>query len=112
MGFDSYLDICEELHHAGLDGLRENQPYTGLLGGCYDEWLGAWQESFGERLRILFAEPASGSGPPGIALDNALTIACGEGAVRLVRLQRAGKAVMEARELLRGFAVPKGTTLS
>ena len=44
MGFESYLDLCEELHSAGLDGLRENQPYTGRLGGCYDEWLEAWQE--------------------------------------------------------------------
>jgi hypothetical protein len=54
MGFERYLDICEELHAAGSDGLRENQPYTGLLGGCYDEWLDAWQELFGERLHILF----------------------------------------------------------
>jgi hypothetical protein len=54
MGFERYLDLCEELHSAGLDGLRENQPYTGLLGGCYDEWLEAWQELFGERLHILF----------------------------------------------------------
>lgn len=54
MGFERYLDICEELHSAGLDGLRENQPYSGLLGGCYDEWLEAWRELFGERLHVLF----------------------------------------------------------
>jgi hypothetical protein len=54
MGFQRYLDICEELHSAGLDGLRENQPYSGLLGGCYDEWLEAWQELFGQRLHVLF----------------------------------------------------------
>jgi hypothetical protein len=54
MRFEQYLDICEELHAAGLDGLRENQPYSGLLGGCYDESLRAWQELFGARLHILF----------------------------------------------------------
>ena len=54
MGFERYLDVCEKLHAARLDGLRENQPYSGLLGGCYDEWLEAWQELFGERLHILF----------------------------------------------------------
>jgi Sulfotransferase domain len=54
MGFEEYLDICEELHSAGLDGLRENQPWSGLLGGCYDQWIEAWQELFGGRLRILF----------------------------------------------------------
>jgi hypothetical protein len=54
MGFERYLDVCEELHSAGSDGRRENQPYSGLMGGCYDEWLEAWQELFGARLHILF----------------------------------------------------------
>jgi hypothetical protein len=54
MGFEQYLDICADLHAAGADGRRENQPYTGLLGGCYDEWLAAWLELFGDRLHILF----------------------------------------------------------
>jgi hypothetical protein len=54
MTFREYLDICEELHSAGADRLRENQPWFGLLGGCYDEWLDAWLEVFGARLRILF----------------------------------------------------------
>jgi methionyl-tRNA formyltransferase len=70
---------------------------------------GAWTELAGERVRILYAEPVSGSGAPGTVLDEALTIACGEGALRLLRVQRAGKAVMEAKDLLRGFAIPSGT---
>jgi methionyl-tRNA formyltransferase len=43
-------------------------------------------------------------------LDDALTIACGSGALRLTRLQRPGKSAMETDELLRGFALPRGTT--
>jgi methionyl-tRNA formyltransferase len=70
---------------------------------------GAWTEVGGERLKVLYAEPVDGGGGPGVALDDALTIACGEGALRLVKVQRAGKGVMDAHELLKGFAVPRGT---
>ena len=70
---------------------------------------GAWTEVGGERLKILYAEPVDGIGPHGIALDDALAIGCGEGAIRLVRVQRAGKGAMDARDLLKGFAVPRGT---
>jgi methionyl-tRNA formyltransferase len=70
---------------------------------------GAWSEVKGERVKILNCEPAQGSGTPGVLLDDGLTVACGTGALRLTRLQRPGKAVMEAQELLRGFAVPRGT---
>ncbi len=72
---------------------------------------GAWCEVKGERLKILLAEPVSGDGTPGEILDGALTVACGTGALRLLRLQRAGKAAMSATELLRGFALSKGERL-
>jgi len=72
---------------------------------------GAWCEVKGERLKILYAEPVSGSGASGTLIDDKLTVACGDGALRLVRLQRAGKSVMTAEELLRGFALPRGTVL-
>jgi methionyl-tRNA formyltransferase len=72
---------------------------------------GAWCEVKGERLKILYADPVSDSGEPGTLLDDKLTVACGEGALRLIRLQRAGKSVMTADELLRGFALPRGTVL-
>jgi methionyl-tRNA formyltransferase len=72
---------------------------------------GAWTMANGERLKILYAEPAEGRGTPGEILDDKLTIACGEGALRFVRLQRAGKSVMTADELLRGFALPRGAML-
>jgi methionyl-tRNA formyltransferase len=73
---------------------------------------GAWFEAKGERLKILYAEPIAGKGAAGEVLDDRLTIACGDGALRLTRLQRAGKSPMSADELLRGFALTKGTTLS
>jgi methionyl-tRNA formyltransferase len=72
---------------------------------------GAWTEAKGERLKILYAEPEEGSGAPGELLDDHLTIACGSGALRLIRLQRAGRGVISATELLRGFSLPKGTRL-
>jgi methionyl-tRNA formyltransferase len=72
---------------------------------------GAWTEVNGERLKILYAEPANGDGRPGITLDDALTVACGDGAVKLRKVQRAGGKAMDAEALLKGFAVPRGTQL-
>ena len=73
---------------------------------------GAFTEIGGERLTILAADPVSGSGAPGTTIDDRLTIACGEGALRPTLVKRAGKRAMSAEEMLRGFAVPKGTALS
>jgi methionyl-tRNA formyltransferase len=73
---------------------------------------GAWTEVNGERLKVLYAEPANGGGAPGTALDDALTIACGSGALRLRKVQRAGGKAMDADALLKGFAVPRGTLLA
>ncbi|MEE9590066.1 MAG: methionyl-tRNA formyltransferase [Hyphomicrobiaceae bacterium] len=73
---------------------------------------GAWFEVEGagkpERVKVLRSERAEGSGAPGEVLDEQLTVACGEGAVRLVKVQRAGKRPMSAEELLRGFDLPIG----
>ena len=65
---------------------------------------GAWSEIAGEgaRLKILRCEIAKGTGAPGTVLDDHLAIACGAGAIRIVELQRAGKAPMKAAEFLRG----------
>lgn len=73
---------------------------------------GAWCEARGERLKILNAEPVDAGGAPGEILDEQLTIACGDGALRLVRLQRAGKSPMSASELLRGFPLRAGEKLA
>ncbi len=72
---------------------------------------GAFTEASGERLKILYAEPVAGSGKPGVLLDDALTVACGEGALRLVKVQRPGKSAMSAAELLKGHSLPRGTQL-
>jgi methionyl-tRNA formyltransferase len=72
---------------------------------------GAWCEARGERLKILYAVPVEGSGEPGEILDDELTIACGERALRLARVQRAGRGVKEAAEFLRGFPLRKGERL-
>ncbi|MDR6146822.1 methionyl-tRNA formyltransferase [Sphingomonas sp. SORGH_AS870] len=72
---------------------------------------GAWFEVAGERVKLLAAEPVAAEGGPGEVLDDALTIACGEGALRAVSVQRAGRGVSSADELLRGFAIPAGTRL-
>jgi len=72
-------------------------------------WPGAWSEVKGERLKILAAEPVPASGAPGEIVRDDLTVACGEGALRLLKVQRAGSKAMAADELLKGFALPKGT---
>lgn len=72
---------------------------------------GAWFEADGERIKLLEAETTSGSGTAGEVLDHALTIACRTGALRPGKVQRAGRAPMTPAELLRGFAIAKGTVL-
>jgi methionyl-tRNA formyltransferase len=73
---------------------------------------GAWFEIAGERVKLLHADAVDAAGKPGEVLDERLTIACGEGALRPFEVQRAGRAAMSPEELLRGFAVPAGTILS
>src|SRR3954468_23280514 len=73
---------------------------------------GAFTEARGERLKILSAAPVKDRGVPGEIVTEDLTVACGEGALKLLKVQRAGKGVMEARELLKGFPLPPGTRFS
>jgi methionyl-tRNA formyltransferase len=73
---------------------------------------GAWceipLEGAPQRTKILLCEMASGSGEPGTVLDDRLTIACAQGAVRIIELQRAGKQPMKAEEFLRGTPLKSG----
>ncbi len=78
---------------------------------------GAFFELEGERYKLLAADvvhPAEtvAGAAPGVTLDDALTVACNPGAIRAVRVQRAGKPAMDAAELLRGRAIPEGTRLA
>jgi methionyl-tRNA formyltransferase len=73
---------------------------------------GAWFELGEERVKLLLAEVTEGAGDPGTVLDDDFTIACGSGAIRPLRLQRAGKPVLDRAEFLRGRAVAAGTNLS
>ena len=72
---------------------------------------GAWFDHAGTRIKVLGSELADGRGSPGTLLDDHLTVACGTGAVRLTRLQRAGKGAQDADVFLRGMALPTGTQL-
>ncbi|SEM61586.1 methionyl-tRNA formyltransferase [Sphingomonas gellani] len=73
---------------------------------------GAWFALGDERIKLLAAEVVDGAEPAGTVLDDRLTVACGEGAVRATFVQRAGRGAGSAEELLRGFAIPAGTMLA
>lgn len=75
---------------------------------------GAWfelRESGSQRVKVLRSTRAQGSGPPGAVLDEALTIACGAGAVRLGEVQRAGRQPLSGEEFMRGARLLPGTVL-
>jgi methionyl-tRNA formyltransferase len=78
---------------------------------AFTPWPGAWFEHSGERFKVLAATIAEGKGAPGTVLDDRLTVACGDRALAVARVQRAGKAPMDTDALLRGYPVAPGTTL-
>ena len=73
---------------------------------------GAWFEAEGQRIKVLHAKAEAGNGAPGHALDDGLLVACGSGAVRLTRLQRAGKGQMTVEEFQRGARIERGRVLT
>ena len=95
---------------ARIDWSRSAAEIDCLIRGL-SPWPGAFTEAKGERLKILYAEPVAGKGAPGEVIGDDLAIACGEGALRLKRVQRAGSKAMTAEELLKGFALPRGAKL-
>ncbi len=72
---------------------------------------GAWFEHDGQRIKALDSTLAAGNGPAGTVLDETLTIACGDGAIRLLRLQKAGKSPQDTETFLLGTKIPVGTVL-
>jgi methionyl-tRNA formyltransferase len=73
---------------------------------------GAWTEMEGARLKLLASRVAEGQGTPGEVLTPELRVACGQGAVELLRLQRAGKGAQDRESFLRGWPIPVGTRLT
>ncbi len=95
---------------ARIDWTKSAREIDCLIRGL-SPWPGAWTAAKGERLKVLYAEPMDGKGPPGEVIGDDLIIACGNGALKLKRVQRAGSKVMAADELLKGFSLPPGTKL-
>ncbi len=81
---------------------------------AFTPFPGAWFEHVGERIRVLNAKATGGRSRarPGTVIDDALTIRCGKGFLKLRTVQRAGKGAMDADDFLRGYAIPKGTVLT
>ncbi|MBP6361928.1 MAG: methionyl-tRNA formyltransferase [Novosphingobium sp.] len=73
---------------------------------------GAWFEYQGERCKVLAGKSADIGGAPGMVLDEALTVACGKGAIHPTLVQRAGRPTMTTAELLRGWEIVAGTRLT
>ena len=93
-----------------LDAAQVHNHIRGL-----SPFPGAWCEmpmgNKPERVKVLQSQLADASGDPGTVLDDALTIACGKGAVRLLRLQRAGKQAVDAQAFLRGARLDQGAVI-
>lgn len=95
---------------ARIDWSRPAHELKRLVQGLAP-FPGAWFEAGGERIKLLAAEVVDDSGDPGTVLDDRMTIACGDSALRPILLQRAGRGAMDIDELLRGFSIPEGTRL-
>ena len=79
---------------------------------AFDPWPGTHTTLGAETLKILAATQAEGAGPPGTVLDDQLTIATGEAALRITRLQAPGRAAMTAQAFLNGRKIAPGTRLA
>ena len=90
--------------HAVLRHIHGLSPFPGA-------WCEVPVDGEAVRVKVLRCEPAGGSGAPGMLLDDRLSIACGEGAIRIVELQRAGKAPMKTAEFLRGTPLKAGARM-
>ncbi len=90
---------------------RWNEVHNHIRG--LSPFPGAWFETAGVgRVKVLRTTKGEGAGTPGQILDDRLTVACGEGSVRLVEVQRAGKQPMRAEEFLRGTSIGRDSVLT
>ncbi len=100
-----------EVSEGRLDWHKGADELASLVLG-FSPRPGAWFEHKGVRIKVLRAKVTAGGGLPGAVVDDVLTVACGDGTLRLERLQRPGKAAMDTADFLRGYALPRGTALS
>jgi len=101
------IDKAETRINWSWDGRRVHDHCRGL-----SPFPGAWFAIDGDtRVKALRTMRVQGSGPIGTVLDDHLTVACGEGAVRLLEVQRAGRQPMKTEEFLRGTPIAPGTRL-
>ena len=91
---------ARELHNLS----RGLAPFPGAF---FEADLGAGVE----RVKVLRTRVEEGAGDPGTALDDEGLIACGDGALRLLRVQRAGKGAMDFAEFSRGRRIDRGARL-
>jgi len=94
---------------AKLDWTRPAAELDRTIRGL-SPYPGAWFEAKGERIKVLLAEPAGGAGAPGEILADR-SIACGEGALTLLTVQRGGRGAVDAGSFWRGFSLAPGTRL-
>jgi methionyl-tRNA formyltransferase len=94
------------------------RPWMSVHDHCrgLSPFPGAWFElpakGATERIKVVRTTRGIGTGTPGMILDDKLTVACGEGALQILELQRAGRQVMKVEEFLRGSPIPRGTRLA
>lgn len=95
---------------AAIDWAQPARNVDRLIRGL-SPFPGAWFDFEGTRVKVLGSICVDGTGVAGQVIDDALTVACADGAVRLTRLQRAGKAAQDVEVFLRGVSMPAGTQL-
>ena len=99
-----------EKSEAAIDWSKPAIEVDRLVRGL-SPFPGAWFEMNGTRVKVLGSTLVEHSGTAGCVLDDELTVACGEGAIRLTKLQRAGKSAQDAEQFLNGWPLPAGTQL-
>ena len=102
----TYADKIDKAE-ARIDWTRPAEEVDRLIRGL-SPFPGAWTMLKGERIKLLGSHLGRGQGAPGAVLGDALTVACGRGAVQITRLQRAGKGAQATAEVLRGWDVAQG----
>ncbi len=93
--------------------LNWSQPasYLARAVRAFTPWPSAWFEHNGNRIKVLEAREEHASAVAGTVIDDRLTVACGEGALRLLTVQRSGKGPTDAGSFLRGYDLPTGSVL-